>query len=338
MYAWDSWHTLVPLLIGAAGIVAFAFYERYLSHHAFDAAGQLLPGNNIEPIIRFSVFNNLSMLLTYLETIIHGIILWCLLYFLPLYYEAVQGYTPIISGVAVLPETSFVARMSPSPSPSHFLHANSFVAMSVVVGILCAKTGRYRWALWVGWTLTTLGSGVLILLSPSSTIVQWVFLNVVVSIGTGMLFPAMALAIQAAGRPEDAGHAAAFFSFIRVFGQSLGVAIGGVVFQNQIKQKLQSNESLKGFAEEYSKDATALVGIIQGMAEGEMKTELIKAYSDSLRSIWIVLTALSVLGLVASAFTKGYSLTQEHKTLQGFDDRMVKGAAADPESGVKEDA
>lgn len=113
MYAWDSWHTLVPLLLGAAGIVAFAFYERYLSHHAFDTTGQLLPGSNIEPIIRFSVFNNVSMLLTYFETIIHGIILWCLLYFLPLYYEAVQGYTPIISGVAVLPETSFVARKSP---------------------------------------------------------------------------------------------------------------------------------------------------------------------------------------------------------------------------------
>lgn len=208
--------------------------------------------------------------------------------------------------------------------------------MSVVVGILCAKTGHYRWALWIGWTLTTLGSGLLILLSPSSTIVQWVFLNVVVSIGTGMLFPAMALAIQAAGRPEDAGHAAAFFSFIRVFGQSLGVAIGGVVFENQIKQKLQSYESLKGLAGQYSKDATALVGIIQGMQEGEMKTELIQAYSDSLRSIWIVLTALSVFGLVASAFTKGYSLTQEHKTLQGFDDRVVKSAVVvDPESGVK---
>lgn len=116
MYAWNSWHTLVPLLLGVAGIVGFGFYERYLSRHAFDAAGKLLPGNNVEPIIRFSVFNNLSMMLTYLETIIHGIILWCLLYFLPLYYEAVQGYTPIISGVAVLPETSFVARKFPSYS------------------------------------------------------------------------------------------------------------------------------------------------------------------------------------------------------------------------------
>lgn len=119
MYSWSSWHTLVPLLIGVAGIVGFAFYERHLSHHAFDSEGQLLPGNNIEPIIRFSVFNNLTMIITYLETILHGIVLWCLLYFLPLYYEAVKGYTPIISGVAILPETSFVAREFHPSRPSN---------------------------------------------------------------------------------------------------------------------------------------------------------------------------------------------------------------------------
>lgn len=44
-----------------------------------------------------------------MHTFLHGIILWSLLYFLPLYYEAVKGYTPIIAGVAILPETGFVA-------------------------------------------------------------------------------------------------------------------------------------------------------------------------------------------------------------------------------------
>lgn len=209
--------------------------------------------------------------------------------------------------------------------------------MSILVGIVCASTGRYRWAIWGGWVLTTLGSGLLILLKPTSSIPAWVFLNITVSIGTGMLFPAMALAIQAAGRPQDAGHAAAFYSFIRVFGQSLGVAIGGVVFQNQIKQKLISYPSLAPLASQYSKDATALVGIIQTMAEGTEKTQLVQAYSDSLQSIWIVLTALSAVGLVASVFTKGYSLNQEHKTLQGYDGSWEKRTSLDPETGVQQE-
>jgi hypothetical protein len=204
--------------------------------------------------------------------------------------------------------------------------------MSVVVGIICAVTGRYRWAIWIGWVMTTFGAGLLIILGPDTTIVQWVFLNFAVSIGTGMLFPAMALAIQAAGRPQDAGHAAAFYSFIRVIGQSIGVALGGVIFQNQIKQKLMTYPLLAPLAGEYSKDATALVGIINGMSEGLEKTQLVKAYSDALSTIWIVMCALSAVGLVASLWTKGYSLNQEHSTLQGYEGNTRE---ADPESGAK---
>lgn len=314
MYPWDSWRTLFPLLTGVAGTAAFGTYEYYLSRKAYAADGSTLPGNPTEPIIRFTIFNNATMLITYLETVIHGIVLWSLLYFLPLYYEAVQGYTPIIAGVAILPETSFVA------------------PMSVVVGIVCGITGRYRWAIWSGWFLTTLGSGLLVLLRPETSIPQWVFLNVTVSIGTGMLFPAMALAIQAAGRPQDAGHAAAFYSFIRVFGQSLGVAIGGVIFQNQIKEKLLAIPALAPFAVEYSKEATALVSIIKHMAEGTEKTQLIKAYSDSLGTVWIVMTALSAVALVASAFTKGFTLTQVHSTKQGFNGDKKE---VDSEGGVR---
>jgi MFS family permease len=238
--------------------------------------------------------------------------------YLPLYYEAVKGYTPIISGVAILPETSFVARELNNPL-AKVKFTNTTIAVSVIVGITCAKTGRYRWSIWIGWVLTTLGAGLLILLEPSTSIPAWVFLNVPVAIGTGMLFPAMGLAVQAASRPQDSGHSAAFYSFTRVFGQSLGVAIGGVVFQNQIKQKLLAYQLLAPMATAYSKDATALVGLIRTMNDGTEKTQLIQAYADALKYIWIVMCALSAVGLLASLFTKGYSLQQEHKTLQGFD-------------------
>lgn len=79
MYPWDSWRTLFPLLIGAAGLVVFGLYEWWLSSRAFDSEGNLVPGNKVEPIIRLRVFANMTMRVTYLETIIHGMVLWSLL-------------------------------------------------------------------------------------------------------------------------------------------------------------------------------------------------------------------------------------------------------------------
>ncbi|APA10048.1 hypothetical protein sscle_05g048180 [Sclerotinia sclerotiorum 1980 UF-70] len=313
MYAWDSWRVLFPLFTGVAGLVGFSFYEKRLSDRAFDSEGDLLSSDNVEPIIRFSIFSTWSTIFIYFETMVHGMVLWSLLYYLPLYYEAVQGYTPIISGVAVLPETSFVA------------------PMSVIVGVLVAKTGRYRWALWTGWTLATFGAGLLYLLKPSTSIVQWIFLNVPISIGTGMLFPAMALGNQAASRPQDAAHAAAFYAFDRVFGQAIGVAIGGVVFQNRIRENLLSYPLLKDMATEYSKDATALVKLIKDMEEGLEKSQLKEAYADSLKMVWLVMCALCGAALVSSLFVKGYSLEVEHKSLQGLQEEGKRGGVESAE-------
>lgn len=110
MYPWDSWRTLFPLIFGGFVLIGFGFYEKWLSTRAFDSQGLPLPGMHTEPIIRFTIFHNRTLLITYFTTMVHGMVLWSLLYYLPLYYEGVQGYSPIITGVAILPQTSFVAR------------------------------------------------------------------------------------------------------------------------------------------------------------------------------------------------------------------------------------
>ncbi|KAI1646371.1 MFS general substrate transporter [Daldinia loculata] len=311
MYPWDHWRTIVPLLIGFDGIIAFAIYEWWLSRRAFDAEGNSLPGEHIEPIVRFTIFNNYTMLITFLSTVLHGVVVWSLLYFLPLYYEAVKEYSPIISGVAILPETGLVA------------------PVSVIAAVLCTRFGKYRWALWSGWVCTTAGSGLLFILSPDTSVPGWIFLNFLVSIGTGILFPAMSLGTQAASRPQDSGHTAGFFSFLRVFGQAIGVAVSGVAFQNQLQSELQNYEEFAPVAAQYSRDATAIVGIIKALPDGTTKTDLKQAYSDSLHVIWLLMTVVSGVALLTSFTTKEYSLEQEHDTRQKFNGGKNKESMTD---------
>ncbi|CAA9964606.1 ProP Permease major facilitator superfamily [Pyrenophora teres f. maculata] len=287
-YAWDSWRTLVPLIVSAAGLIAFIAYIEFFASN---------------PLIRTSVFKTKSAAILYISTVIHGIILWSILYYLPLYFQAVKGFSPILSGVALFPWTFTVA------------------PASIGTGIAIAVTGTYRWANRAGWVFTTVGMGLLILLLPNTSTVAWVFLNLVGGVGTGVLFPAMALAVQASATAKDQAYAANMFSFLRAFGQTLGVAIGGVIFQNQMRKKMVTFPLLADMAGEYSRDAAGLVKVIQDMPAGKMKEQLRESYTDALKYIWIVMLAFSAVALLGSLFVEAYDMNVANETEMGFVDK-----------------
>jgi hypothetical protein len=187
-----------------------------------------------------------------------------------------------------------------------------------IVGIVATLTGHYRWSVWIGWILTTVGCGLLLLLRPETSVAGWIWLNVPVGTGTGMLFPAMALSIQAACEPALNGQAAAFFSFLRTFGQSIGVAISGVIFQNVFKRKLAAIEAFAPLADQFSRDATIVIDIIKRMPAGQDRQNLVVAYNDSLRMIWVSMLAFAAFSTVLSTVIKGYTLNQIHVTQQGL--------------------
>lgn len=62
-YPWSSSRTLVPLIIGACGLISFVVYEKFCA---------------MEPVIRLSVFGNLTGVVTYLGTFVHGALVFLL--------------------------------------------------------------------------------------------------------------------------------------------------------------------------------------------------------------------------------------------------------------------
>ncbi len=287
MYAWSSWHTLVPIIVGLFGLSLFVIYEAKFATYT---------------VLPLGIFRNKDTNIAYFLTWIHGIILWSILYYMPLFFEGAQDFTPVLAGVSALPQSLTV------------------VPCAAVVGVIAAKTGHYRWALWLGWTLTTLGSGLLYLLSPTTTIPAWIFLMLVSGIGIGLLFPAMALAIQASAPPKDIAIAAAMFTFFRCFGQTIGVAVGGVVFQNRMAANLASYPSLSGSAVSYSLNVVSLIRQINTMPDGDpMKTILKTALAHSIRPIWALMCGLAGLALMTTVFIKHYDLNQKLTTEQGFE-------------------
>ncbi|KAF2754290.1 MFS general substrate transporter [Pseudovirgaria hyperparasitica] len=291
MYEWTSWRTLVPLVLCGAGMIAFVVHQEWFAP---------------EPLIRTSVFKNRTSAAMYAGTLLHGMILWSGLYYTPLYFEAVKGFSPILTGVALFPQTFTVA------------------PAGMAAGVYIALTGNYRRIVWAGWTLTVLGYGLLQLLEVDSSTATWVCVNMVAGLGTGMLFPGMGIAVQAAASQADQAYAATMFSFIRAFGQTIGVAVGGVIFQNQLKKKLMDSVVFAPVADLYSRDASGLVEIIRAMPDGAEKLELRGAYTDALKVIWLVMCVLGGVALILSAVSKQFSLDQEMATEQGFQHKEKK--------------
>ena len=116
-YPWSSWRTLVPLCTGLVGLACFSIYEKIWA---------------MEPMIPSSIFPNLSANLGYFASWLQGLLLYCLLYYLPLYLEAVKGHSPVLTGVVMLPSTFGI-------SPA-----------AVIAGVLISVTSSYRWTLWLG--------------------------------------------------------------------------------------------------------------------------------------------------------------------------------------------
>ncbi|KAI1977211.1 hypothetical protein LOZ53_001694 [Ophidiomyces ophidiicola] len=283
MYSWDSWRTLVPLIVGVVGLIAFSFYETYAA---------------TDPMIPITIFANRTAIITYIETILHGLVLWCTLYYLPLYYETVKEYSPIISGVSLFPLSFTVA-------PS-----------AAVIGIIVTKTGHYRWAIWLGFAISAIGTGLFCLLKVHTSIAGWIFLTLPAGLGLGILFPALAFGIQASALPGHMAVAAAMFSFFRAFGQAIGVAIGGVIFQNQMYKNLLRYPEFESLAGPFSKDAAGLVQIVRSMPAGPAKENLKTAYTDSLRIVYAVCTVIIGIAGLMSVMTRSYDLNKAIDSVQ----------------------
>lgn len=180
--------------------------------------------------------------------------------------------------------------------------------MAAIAGALVAVTGHYRGAIWIGWITTAVGLGLLQLLNRETSTPSWILINLVVGIGTGVLFTGQGIASQAGQTvKDDTATSLYFFTFFRTFGQATGVAISGAIFQNQIRAKLRADFMLSSDADVYAERVLSLTEIIRNLDDtSPQKLGLIAAYNAALQVVWIVMCVFSVVAFIGSLFMKSY--------------------------------
>jgi len=300
-FSWSSAATLVPLLVGGLGLGLFVVWEIYCP---------------VQPLVPLSIFSSRSGAAGYIQITVNGCLLWTLVYYLPLYFEVVKGYSQIVTSVSVFPETLLVA------------------PIAVVIGIMIRKTGKYRKLLWAGWIFNTLGAGLMINLKANSTIPQWIFINMVGGLGMGILLPTMQTSVQAAASDQDMAFAAAMVATLRTLGQAIALPIYGAIFQSVLKNHLE-NTPLQAQATTLSRDAFQAILAIKEVQFGPENTLiLVQAFQQALRFCFVGMVPAAGIGLIASFFTQELTLDRDLSTEHGIDDSK---AWPDKESGESSD-
>lgn len=268
-YPWISWQTLVPLALGAAGVVFTLLYEFHTPH----------------PFLHRSCFE--GTVPGYICALLQGLVLYMALYYVSFYFTAVKFFSAVRTGTSLFPAT---ALMLPGSS---------------VVSVLITRTTKIRIFIWAGFIISTIASGFFILFDTSTRTWYWALSLALFGLGMGMILSSVNFSIQASV-PDDAGQAAAMYAFVRSLGMSIGVAVGGTVFQNGMRRKLIQLGVRN--AEGLAKNAEGYVNVLKEMADGDMNRDILAGYVAGFRGVWITMTALCGAGLLVSVLIRRASL------------------------------
>ncbi|KAE8147316.1 putative efflux pump antibiotic resistance protein [Aspergillus avenaceus] len=200
-------------------------------------------------------------------------------YYVPMWFQAVQGVSAIESGKRNLP----------------MLVGN--IIATTISGIAVTAIGQFAPFMILGTILTPVGGGLLTLFNPATTTAEWIGYQALVGIGIGLGWQQPIIAIQAAVSIEDVPTATAILSFAQTLGGSLFISVAQTAFTNKLTNVLATTVPDLDPSVVLDGGAANLAGHVP---EKYLPAVLL-GYNVGLRHAYIVGTAMAALSLFGSA-------------------------------------
>ncbi|CCF38198.1 major facilitator superfamily transporter [Colletotrichum higginsianum] len=197
--SWKSWHILLPLLVGFAGLIFFGGHQG-----KSPVSPSCLSGSTATCLVLWATGLPSCTL--------HGIVLSWLSFFLPVYFQILLESTPLQSGVKLL---AVVIPLAPA---------------GMAGGIAIALTGHYKIVIVADFVLLSIAVGCITTLDANSSTAVWIVFQVLAGLGGGLSLTATLPAVQAPVPESDVAIATAAWAFARSFGAIWDAAIPSAVF------------------------------------------------------------------------------------------------------------
>jgi EmrB/QacA subfamily drug resistance transporter len=296
-YGWTEGWALLLLGTAMTGIAVFYFVER----------------RAVEPIIPMRLFRNPVFSVGGFYAFLAGIAMFGVIIFLPLYLQAVKGFSATQSGLAMTPAVVGI------------------LVSSIVCGRILDKTGRYRIFPIIGALLLTLSLALLSTLAVNTN--YWLVAGymLIFGLGLGAQMQTVMTAIQNSVKMRDLGTASGAVVFFRQMGGAIGASSFGAVFGIVLASNL--NDVFAGFggadgvaADIDTNDVAALQNLPPGLEE-----PVLGAFADALGTMFLVGVPAVAIALIAAFFLKEVPLRASAKQPESSDKPTDDGSEADAE-------
>lgn len=228
----------------------------------------------------------------------HGAVLYRIMIYAPLFFQAVMLETPFRSAVSVLPTSACIFGFS-------------------IIGVVTVEIVRRYLGSHSECIIMTLGVGSWALWRSSSSKVLLYGVQVVAAIGVGTLFTIPTIPMTASVQNvNDMGIATGTLVSFRLFGALVGLAICSTVFVNVSEQRIASIGTLPPSVE-ILKDVREAIGFIPALRSTDLEPRILKqvveAYRVSMMAVFLTLAGIGAVGFFASLFAR--ELTTEGEEL-----------------------
>ncbi|MFD0165727.1 DHA2 family efflux MFS transporter permease subunit [Streptomyces decoyicus] len=271
-FPWGSWQIVGCGVLGVVLLGAFLAVECRAA----------------EPVLPLRLFRSRSFTLTSVIGFIVGFAMFGSMTYLPTFLQVVQGVTPTMSGVHMLPMVL------------------GMLLASTGSGQIVSRTGHYKVFPIAGTGVVALGLLLLHRMDPSSSVVEMSACFFVFGFGLGLVMQVLVLIAQNSVAYQDLGVATSGATFFRSIGGSFGVSIFGTIFTNHLRPRIA--EALSGAQlppgiapSTIAEDPRTVARLPAGQAAG-----VLNAYAVSITDVF-----LYAVPVVLIAFALAWFLREE---------------------------
>ncbi|WP_328365478.1 MFS transporter [Streptomyces sp. NBC_00445] len=269
-WSWGSPQIVGLAVLGVVLAVAFVAVERKAA----------------EPVLPLKLFRIRTFTLSAVISFIVGFAMFGAMTYLPTFLQVVQGVSPTMSGVHMLPMVL------------------GMLLASTGSGQIVSRTGRWKVFPVAGTGVTALGLLLLHQLDEHSSTAEMSTFFFVFGLGLGLVMQVLVLIVQNAVSYEDLGVATSGATFFRSIGASFGVAIFGTIFAGRLGEKL--TDAFRGAQLPPGVSVDALEADPRGIAElpAALRPSALGAYASSITDVFLYAAPVALLGFVLAWFLK----------------------------------